>query len=116
VPDGEPDRALGGDQGLLLVDVHPPARRDRDDAGHREQRRAHEPAAVHDGRVGRDDPHDDAGGGDHQVEDTGPPPTAVVGELVRTDEPRGVEVLRQLVADVVGHDDPQATSGRAKPL
>ena len=41
-----------------------------------------------------------------EVDHAGPAATAVVGELVRADEPGGFEVVGQFVANVVGHRAP----------
>ena len=103
VADREPDRLLGLDQRLLLVDVHPPTGRERED---RDDGRAAsgrpEPTLVDDRRgVLADDPHHEADGRDDQVDDRRDAPAGVVRELVRADVAGRVQIVGQLVA-VVG--------------
>ena len=83
-------------QGVLLVDVHAPAGRDRHDPGGGEQHGGHEEAAVdqHGVVAPAGDPGHDAQRRDHEVQDPGVAAAAVVGELVRADEAGDVEVGR----------------------
>ena len=86
VTDREADGPLRRDQRLGLVDVHPPAGRDRDHAGDR-QRQCRPQEALVDPRqrVAPGEPHEHAQRGDDQVQHARDAPSRVVGELVRAD-------------------------------
>ena len=100
--DGEAHGARGRDQRLLFVDLHPPTRRQAEDAERAEEdcREQHALVDQHGMLVAAGQPQHEAAGSEHHVENAGDAPTAVVGELVRTDELTHVEVVGQRVADL----------------
>ena len=112
VPHGEAHGLRCGDQRALLVDAEMPSRRDAVHADEREEDRdVQEPVVHEDAAVVIAEPQQEAGDRDAEVDEAGDAAPTVVGELVRADERRDVELVGKLVpmlgvthgADATGH-------------
>ena len=90
----EPDRLLRLDQGLLLVDRHPPPGGDAEQSKCPERCGSPQVPAVHQRRrIGDRHVQHQTQRGEHQIDHTRNPAAGVVGELVGADKTLGVQVV-----------------------
>ena len=94
VAHGESDRARGENEGLFLVDRHPPSGSKTECTDATEENRGADPSTVDKSRIGRTE-HSDRKATDRkrEIQHTGDSTSAVVGKFVSATEGGDVEIV-----------------------